>query len=113
MTVYMTKSDPRGEHSFSFSLILLPLSRKNSVAALTAFFAMPTYVYETIPAKKGAKPKQYELRQSIKDPAYTHHPETGEAVRRAITSGAGLITSHAPQGHSHTSSCGCGAGGCH
>ena len=30
---------------------------------------MPIYVYETIPAKKGAKPKRYEIKQSIKDAA--------------------------------------------
>jgi len=77
---------------------------------------MPTYVYETIPAKKGAKARQYEIRQSIKDAALTKHPETGEPIRRIIAGGVGLMTGAAPSssggGHTHTSSCGCGAGGC-
>ncbi len=75
---------------------------------------MPTYVYETIPAKTGAKPTRYEIRQSIKDAALKKHPETGEPVRRVIAGGIGLLTSGsssaaaAPTGHCHTSSCGCG-----
>ena len=48
---------------------------------------MPTYIYETIPAK-GKKPKRFELRQLMADAALTRHPETGEPVRRIITGGA-------------------------
>ena len=77
---------------------------------------MPTYVYETIPAKKGTSPKRYELKQSIKDAAFTKHPETGEPIKRIISGGIGVLTSssgsHAHP-HAHTPSCGCGAGGCH
>lgn len=73
---------------------------------------MPTYVYETV--KKGAKPRRYEIRQSIKDAALTRHPETGEPIRRIIAAGANLLTSSSSPspGHTHTSSCGCGHGGC-
>lgn len=77
---------------------------------------MPTYVYETIPAKKGAKARQYEIRQSIKDAALTKHPTTGEPIRRIIAGSVGLMTGATPSsgnsGHRHTSACGCGAGGC-
>lgn len=76
---------------------------------------MPTYIYETIPAKAGSKPKRFEIKQSIKDSALKKHPETGEPVRRVISGGIGVITSSssAPSGgHRHTHSCGCGAGGC-
>jgi len=75
---------------------------------------MPTYVYETIPAKKGAKPRRFEIRQSIKDAALTHDPESGEPVRRVIAGGVGVLTGSSSSAgrHVHTSSCGCGAGGC-
>jgi predicted nucleic acid-binding Zn ribbon protein len=74
---------------------------------------MPTYVYETIPAKKGAKPKRYEIKQSIKEAALAKHPETGEPIKRIIAGGVGVLTSSSSAGsHTHTPSCGCGAGGC-
>ncbi len=75
---------------------------------------MPTYVYETLP-KKGAKVRQFEIRQSIKDAALTKHPETGEPIQRVIWGGIGVLTSSSPAsgGHRHTGSCGCGHGGCH
>ncbi len=61
---------------------------------------MPTYVYETIPAKKGTTPKRYELKQSIKDAAFTKHPETGEPIKRVVTGGIGVLTSSSA-GHAH------------
>lgn len=76
---------------------------------------MPTYIYETVPAKKGAKAKRYEIKQSIKDATLTHHPETGEPLRRVIAGGVGLIgtkASSSSSSHRHTSACGCGAGAC-
>ena len=78
---------------------------------------MPTYVYETIPAKKGRTPKRYEFKQSIKDAAFTKHPESGEPIKRVVTGGIGVLTSSSSAGpahaHAHRPSCGCGAGGCH
>ncbi len=56
---------------------------------------MPTYVYETIPQKSGAKPKQLEIQQSMKDPPLTKHPETGEPVRRVMSGGYGFIAQKA------------------
>lgn len=53
---------------------------------------MATYIYETIPQKKGERPRRFEYEQSMKDPALTHHPETGLPVRRVIVAGAGYVT---------------------
>ncbi len=52
---------------------------------------MPTYIYETIPKKTGAKPKRFEVKQSMKDKPLFRHPETGEPVRRVIAGGYGFI----------------------
>jgi predicted nucleic acid-binding Zn ribbon protein len=52
---------------------------------------MATYVYETIPQKKGQKARRFEIEQKMSDPALTHDPKTGEPVRRVITGGS-LIT---------------------
>ena len=71
---------------------------------------MPTYVYETLPPRKGANPKRYEIKQSIKDAALIKHPQTGEPIKRIIAGGVGVLTF--PVRHTHTPSCGCGAGGC-
>jgi predicted nucleic acid-binding Zn ribbon protein len=76
---------------------------------------MPTYIYETVPAKKGARVKRYEIRQSIKDAALTQHPETQEPIHRVLADTVSVLTSSssgAKQPHAHTHSCGCGAGGC-
>lgn len=75
---------------------------------------MPTYVYETIPAKPGDEVRRYEIRQSMKDAPLTKHPETGEPIRRVIMGGLGLIGfgSHggsvpAPRRPSHHGGCSC------
>ena len=52
---------------------------------------MPTYIYETIPQKKGQKPRRFEIQQSMKDDALTKDPKTGEPVKRVITGGTGSI----------------------
>jgi predicted nucleic acid-binding Zn ribbon protein len=53
---------------------------------------MATYTYETIPSRKGQKPRKFEVVQKMTDPALTHDPETGLPVRRVITGGSGLVT---------------------
>lgn len=77
---------------------------------------MPTYIYETVPARKGERVKRYEIRHSIKDAALTRHPETGETLRRVLADTVSVLTSQASAApsarHTHTPSCGCGAGGC-
>ena len=52
---------------------------------------MSTYLYETIPNKKGQKPRRFEYVQKMSDPALTHDPESGLPVRRVITGGCGNI----------------------
>jgi predicted nucleic acid-binding Zn ribbon protein len=53
--------------------------------------SMATYVYETVPQKRGEKPRQFEFVQKMSDPPLTHHPETGEPIRRVIIGGSGNI----------------------
>ena len=52
---------------------------------------MPTYVYETIPSKRGAKPRQFEVVQKMSDAPLTKDPETGEPVRGVIVGGSGNV----------------------
>lgn len=49
---------------------------------------MPTYVYEILDKKGEPTGRTFETVQSMKDPALTKHPETGEPVRRAIVAPA-------------------------
>ena len=44
---------------------------------------MPIYVYETMP-QDGSEGERFEIQQSMRDDALTHHPETGEPVRRVL-----------------------------
>jgi predicted nucleic acid-binding Zn ribbon protein len=72
---------------------------------------MPTYLYETIPASCCEEPKHYEIQQSMNDAPLTHHPETGEPLKRIILGGYGVMT---PGKSVETGggSCGCGPSGC-
>jgi len=70
---------------------------------------MPTYVYETL----GAKKRRFELVQSMKDNALTHDPETGEPVRRVISGGYGVMQKGASEPSSGGHACGGGGCGCH
>lgn len=58
--------------------------------------AMTTYVYETIPQSAGEKPEYIEFKQSMKDAALTHHPETGKPIRRVVLGGYGLLSKTEP-----------------
>ncbi len=75
---------------------------------------MATYVYETIPRRAGEKPRRFEAIQSMKDAAFTRHPDTGEPVRRVVTGGYGLMgvgtkSTPAPAAdHGGGGGCGCG-----
>jgi predicted nucleic acid-binding Zn ribbon protein len=69
---------------------------------------MTTYIYETVPSQPGARPVRFEVRQSMKDAPLTHHPETGEPVRRIVAGGYGIVTRHsAPPATPCSSSCAC------
>jgi len=75
---------------------------------------MTTYVYETIPTKKGQEPKLYEIQQSMKDEPLAKHPETGEPIRRVILGGYGLMKSAENTSSTAPSASSCGPGcGCH
>jgi predicted nucleic acid-binding Zn ribbon protein len=67
-----------------------------------------TYLYETIPSKKGEEAKQFEIKQSANDAPLTKHPETGEPIRRVILGGWGLVSNKANAGGSSKGGCGCG-----
>jgi len=56
---------------------------------------MTTYVYETIPQKPGAKPRRFELQQSMHEAPLVTDPTTGEPVRRVIAGGYGFIAQKA------------------
>jgi|TARA_B100000676_G_scaffold283021_1_gene309388 predicted nucleic acid-binding Zn ribbon protein len=59
--------------------------------AATSQAIMPTYIYETIPKKKGQKPRRFEVVQKMKDKPLKKCPETGEPVQRVITGGCGVV----------------------
>ncbi|RIH82119.1 putative regulatory protein, FmdB family [Calidithermus terrae] len=44
---------------------------------------MPVYVYEGLETGN-----RYEFEQRFSDAAYTHHPETGEPIKRVISAPA-------------------------
>lgn len=77
---------------------------------------MATYIYETIPTRKGERVERFEIKQSMKDAALTHHPETGKPIRRVVTGGYGFIktggSSPSPAAPSGGHSCCGGACGC-
>ena len=76
---------------------------------------MTTYVYETLSAKAGDKPRYFEIKQSMNDAPLTRHPETGEPIRRVVLGGFGVLSSGktaSPAPASGPSSCGPGCG-CH
>jgi predicted nucleic acid-binding Zn ribbon protein len=75
---------------------------------------MATYIYETTDSAKPVH--RFELQQSMKDAPLTHHPETGEPIRRVITGGYGYISARGnapthsdmrPSGGSCGTGCGC------
>ena len=71
---------------------------------------MTTYVYEPIHQKSGAKPRYFEIKQSMKDEPLTKHPETGEPIRRVVLGGFGTLSSKGKADSGH--SCGCKPGSC-
>ena len=44
---------------------------------------MPVYVYEIV-NPEGGNGERFEIIQSMKEPALTRHPETGQPVRRIM-----------------------------
>jgi predicted nucleic acid-binding Zn ribbon protein len=75
---------------------------------------MPTYVYETIPQFEGEPTKRFEVRQSMKDAAFTQHPDSGQPVRRVPIGGTGLMGGSGGGSQASSGGGACGTGcGCH
>ena len=53
---------------------------------------MAIYIYETIPTNPKEKPHRFELEQKMSDPPLKTDPKTGQAVRRVIVGGSGIVT---------------------
>ena len=67
-----------------------------------------TYIYETTDPEKPVR--RFEVTQSMKDAPLQTDPKTGEAVRRVITGGSGVLvpgSSTGPSVGSCGSHCGC------
>lgn len=75
---------------------------------------MTTYVYETIPQKAGTKPRYFEIKQNMSDQPLTRHPESGEAIRRVVLGGYGVLSSSAKKSSAPADTDGrcCGGTGC-
>jgi predicted nucleic acid-binding Zn ribbon protein len=71
---------------------------------------MPTYLYETIPTSCCEEPKHYEFQQSMNDAPLTHHPDTGEPIKRIILGGYGILKPGAAAEPGNMGSC--GSSGC-
>ena len=52
---------------------------------------MPIYVYETIKATGGKPLRRFEVEQRMADKPLKVDPKTGEAVRRVISGGYGVL----------------------
>jgi predicted nucleic acid-binding Zn ribbon protein len=50
---------------------------------------VPTYIYETTDPKKPVR--SFEVQQSVHDDALHVDPKTGEAARRVISAGYGIL----------------------
>lgn len=48
---------------------------------------MPIYVYEVI-LEDGSAGETFEVLQSMNDPPLTHHPDSGQPLRKVITGAA-------------------------
>ncbi len=74
---------------------------------------MTTYVYETIPPNAAEKPRYFEIKQSMNAQPLTHHPDTGEPIRRVVLGGFGVLSSRAAPSAAPVTGGGCCAGpGC-
>jgi len=75
---------------------------------------MTTYVYETIPAKAGQKPRHFEIKQNMNAKPLSKHPDSGEPIRRVVLGGFGVVSSGKAGSESPSGSSCCGPScGCH
>jgi hypothetical protein len=73
---------------------------------------MTTYVYETIPQKPGGKPRYFEIKQNMSDKPLTKHPDSGEAFRRVVLGGYGVLSSAPKKSSANTDGSCCGGTDC-
>ena len=73
---------------------------------------MPIYEYETIPQNASEKPVRLELRQSMSDPVYTKHPETGQPIKRVYAAFSVGASSPSHSSSAPSGGCCCGGGMC-
>jgi predicted nucleic acid-binding Zn ribbon protein len=76
---------------------------------------MPTYLYETLPPTPDLPVRRFEVKQSMRDDALTHDPETGHPVRRVPQASfyLGGVRSLAVAPLDGGGCCGPGGGACH
>ena len=75
---------------------------------------MATYLYETIPRTPVETPRRFEVIQSMKDAPLSHHPDTGEPVKRIISGGFGLMSGGGKNSPATSAAAPCAAGcSCH
>jgi len=73
---------------------------------------MTACVYETIPGQPGESPTYFEIKQSMKDAALSHHPEIGKPIRRVVLGGIGVLTKTESAPPAAGGGCCCGPSGC-
>ncbi len=83
------------------------------IAMANAAPVMPTYVYQTLPPHPEIPPRRFEFRQTMREAALTHDPETGYPVRRVPQASfylGGIKKVMAAPSAGHGEGC-CGPGG--
>ena len=88
------------------------VSPASMAPTITPTPTMTTYVYQTIPQQPGEIPRYFEIKQKMSDEALTRHPESGEAIRRVIMGGFGLLNTSKKSSSGSTDGGYCGGAGC-
>lgn len=94
---------PLDRHLLKVGPTLAPDGKPPTKGVIEVYYDMPTYIYETTDATKPIR--QFEVRQSVHDDPLRLDPETGEAVRRVISAGYGILVRGGYRGPS-VGSCG-------
>jgi len=64
-------------------------NQKRQKPSIGVDWGVPTYIYETTDPTKPTR--NFEVKQSVHDEPLTSDPETGEAARRIISLGYGIL----------------------
>jgi predicted nucleic acid-binding Zn ribbon protein len=76
-------------HSLILLIKTLKIRDLTTGGALRVDCGVPTYIYETTDPTKPIR--NFEVKQSVHDEPLQSDPETGEAVRRIISAGYGIL----------------------